>query len=190
MPPSGAWIVLKSVHPTGSNMVMPAEVAGLLGFTPDVAAMEKPARTLAFLSRGERALRVISPYRCGELYTRELAQHNVVATTYVNTARMIFHFPEPAERYLGVSLYQGFRPGVAGTDESIAWVASAEEVVSHRKRERLGRASPILDGSFPVYITKAIFPALLPPVSELERARPGGASVSRLVRPPMGARRA
>lgn len=171
MPPTNDWIVLKAVHPTGSNMVMPAEVAELLGFTPDVAAMEKPARTLAFLNRGERALRVVSPYRCGDLYSKELAAHNVVATTYVNTDRMIFHFPEPAERHLGISLYQGSRPGVVGTDESVAWVAPAEEVIAQRKKDRQGKASPILDGSFRVYLTKAVFPGLLAPVGELERAR-------------------
>jgi hypothetical protein len=171
-PPStvNEWIALKVIHPAGPTLQLPGEVAELLGFTPDVARMEKPARAVAFLDRGEGVLRAISAYRCGEMYSKELGQHSVVSTTFTSSEKFYIYLTDDVERYLKLSIYRAARD--TGTDESLAWMAPAKEVIAHRKAVRLGKEKAhIVDGSFKVYLTKAIFPWLNSSVEALERRR-------------------
>ncbi len=163
------WIILKVAHPAGPTMQLPGEVAELLGFTPDMAKMEKPARAVAFLDRGPGVLRAVSPYRCGELYTRELGHHSVVSTTFTSSEKFYIYLTDDVEQYLGLAVYRWGRD--TATDESLAWVAPAKEVVAHRRAVRLDKAGPVTDGSFKVYLTRAIFPWLRKSPVELEGAR-------------------
>ncbi len=188
MTPAADWTIHRVVHPTSSNIKMPEEVASLLGFTPEVYRLEKPARALAFLNRGHEMLRAISAYRAGELYNRELAQNQVVALTFVSGPNGLFYLPDAVERFLGLELYQAASLGKTGTDESLAWVAPAAEVLSFRKAQRTGKKFRLSEDTVHVYLRTATLKDWLPPVDAVEGSRTPVPGVVTPVRTPASAR--
>ena len=188
MTPPANWTILRVVHPTSSNIKLPEEVASLLGFTPEVYRLEKPARALAFLNRGHEMLRAVSAYRAGDLYNKELAQNHVVAITFVSGPNGLFYLPDAVERFLGLELYQAASQGKTGTDESLAWVAPAEEVLAFRKTQRMGKRFRLSEETVHVYLRKATLRGWLPPVETVEVSRTPIPGVVTPVRSPASAR--
>lgn len=171
MPAETEWLIVKAVHPASSSTHLPNEVAELIGLHPaELANLRKEQRSLAFLDRGPGALRVITPIASGALYIKELGAHRVVATTSVSQA-LVVNIPDAVERFLGITTYPLNRPGLTATDESIAWVAPAEEVLAYRKSVREERKFGESGDKAHIYLMKATSNRLLPSLDILEKVR-------------------
>ena len=165
------WLILKAMHPTSSTINLPGEVADLIGIpTERLAGMEKASRVISFLNRGEGCLRVIFNLASGDLYIKELGQQHVVGFSSV-APNLSFNLPDAVERHLGLTTHRLDRPGLTGTDESLAWLAPAEEVLAYRKALREGRKYSRIGAEAHAYVVRAISKEILPPLAEVEKAR-------------------
>ena len=167
--PRTNWLILRAVHPASSSTQLPSEVASLLGIEPHwLATLDKPSRVISFLSRGPGVLRVIANVTAGDLYISELAQHRVIGMAATNP-QLVINLPDAVERYLKLTTYQLDRPGLTGTDDSIAWLAPVEEVRALRRAIRNGQKPPLTGAGAHAYLIKAESDGLLPPLESLER---------------------
>jgi hypothetical protein len=171
MSPSTDWIVVKAMHPTSSTTQIPAELAELLGIPPEkLATFDKPSRVISFLNRGEGLLRVIANVASGDLYIKELSQHHVVGMGSV-APNLSFNLPDSVERFLKLTTYPLERPGLTGTDDSLAWLSPAEEILAYRKAVREGRRYTQTGERAHAYLVKAVTNTWLGPLDAVERSR-------------------
>jgi hypothetical protein len=171
MSPSTDWIVVKAMHPTSSTTQIPAELAELLGIPPEkLATFDKPSRVISFLNRGEGVLRVIANVASGDLYIKELSQHHVVGMGSV-APNLSFNLPDSVERFLKLTTYPLERPGLTGTDDSLAWLSPAEEILAYRRALREGRKYTQTGEHAHAYLVKAITNTWLGSLDAVERSR-------------------
>ena len=174
------YVVLKSIHPTWCTTQLPGEVAELLGSSAeDLKGLHRPARSLAFLARGQGTLRVLSLFRSSDLLQREMRENRVVATAQL-TDKLVFNIPAAVEEYLGLVSFPRETPSTRGTDDMIVWFIPEEEYYEYRDLTRdKSPFSALSSGQTPrVYLTKSIFSALRPSLSEEEglKVRPARSS--------------
>lgn len=171
MPATTDWLIVKAVHPTSSTTQIPAEVADLLGIPQEkLATLDKPSRVISFLNRGDGVLRVIANVASGDLYIKELSQHHVVGMGSV-APNLSFNLPDAVERFLRLTTYPLERPGLTGTDDSLAWLAPAEEILAYRKAIREGRKYTQTGERAHAYLVKAVTDTWLGTLDAVEKSR-------------------
>ncbi len=167
------YVVLKAVHPTWCTTQLPGDVAELLGISSDVLkGLHRPARALAFLSRGPGTLRVLSLYRGGDLLAKEMAADRVVATAQL-TEKHVFNIPGAVEEHLGLVSRPQETRNTRWTNDMIVWFLPKDEYYEYRQVVAGGSEFPGLRSRTPprVYLTKSLFGDLRPNLLEEEGLR-------------------
>ena len=154
------WVVLWATSPKSNYMILPRNVAKILGCTrEDLAKLGRPQRGIAFLTRPERAVRVVGMHRGARLVAQALLQNEVVGIAQVTPTNVTFNIPDAVEEHLGLQTCR--RPGkayvVTGTDDTMAWVMPASEYYPFRRAEREGRTWTQPEGGNHVYLRKSCF---------------------------------
>lgn len=170
-PTSNDWVVLWATCPLSNYMVLPRDVASILGCTrEDLVGLNKPQRGIAFLARPNQTLRAVGMHRHHEIVGRALATHEVVGVALVTPTNLTFNVPDSVEEYVGLQTYR--RPGkdyvVTGSDDTVCWIMPASEYYPFRRADREAKpyAEPP-DGAH-VYFRKSLFSTLFPTVKDLE----------------------
>jgi hypothetical protein len=141
---------------------MPYDVADLLGCQrDDLKGLHRPARSLAFLARGQGTVRVVGLHRSADLLAREMASNTVIAMAQL-TEKLVFNIPAALEKYLGVESYPRGNAGTRGTDDMIVWFMPMDEYYEYRTKTRDENAfAGLSSGMLPrIYLSKSVFPHL------------------------------
>ena len=170
--PGKEWAVLWATCPLSNYMILPRDVATILGCArEDIAKLRRPQRAIAFLARPAQALRVVGMHRHADIVGRALAAHEVVGISQVTPTNVTFSIPDAVEEHMGLETYR--RPGkdyvVTGTDDTVAWIMPAGEYYPFRRAEREGKPWLQPLGGAHIYFRKSLFPALMPAVEDLEK---------------------
>jgi hypothetical protein len=168
-------IVLKAVHPTWLNTMLPTEVAELIQYDlKEVRDLRRPGRGIAFLSRGPGVVRVVAAYRAGDILAIETVHDRYIAPAQV-TEKLIFNIPEGVLKHLGVQVQRRSPNGQRSTDDSLLWFLPAPEYYEFRARQRAGKpwVGPSTGGFAHVYLTRGLveqFPHLESYEREIENS--------------------
>ncbi len=167
------WVVLWATSPLSNYMVLPRDVAAILGCRrEDLAKLRRPERAIAFLARPSHTLRVVGMHRSADLVGRALGSNEVVGIAQVTPTNVTFNIPDAVEVHMGLQTYR--RPGkdyvVTGTDDVVAWVMPSAEYYPYRQAMRAGKPYQEPPGGAHIYFRKSLFPSLLPSLEEMESA--------------------
>lgn len=173
MPTANAsdWVVIWATCPLSNYMVLPRDVATILGCTrEDLAKLRRPERAIAFMARPNHTLRVVGMHRSAELVGRALGSNEVVGIAQVTPTNVTFNTPDAVEAHMRLETYR--RPGkdyvVTGTDDVVAWMMPAPEYYPYRQATRAGKPYVEPPGGAHVYFRKSLFSNLLPSLEEME----------------------
>lgn len=172
-PPSRGWVIRWTTCPLSNYMVLPKDVATILGCTrEELAELRRPQRAIAFLARPDHALRVVGMHRHADIVGKALAAHEVVGISQVTPTNVTFNIPDAVEAYMGLRTYRRTRKSyvVTGTDDTVAWIVPASEYYPFRRAGREGKPWVQPEGGSHVYFRKSFFPGLLPNLAELEKS--------------------
>jgi hypothetical protein len=160
--------VLKAIHPSWCTTQVPSDVAELLGCQrAELKGLHRPARAIAFLSRGPGNVRALGTYRSAEMLAGEMAANRVIAMAQL-TDKLVFNMPAALEEYLGIQSYPRGGAGTRGTDDMIVWYMPEDEYYEYRLQTRDGKPfKGLTSGNIPhVYLTKSVFQHLRKNIAE------------------------
>jgi len=155
----GSHVVLKAIHPSWCTTQVPNDVAELLGCQmSELKGLHRPARAIAFLSRGQGNVRALGSYRSAEMLAGEMAANRVIAMAQL-TEKLVFNIPAALEEYLGIQTYPRGGAGTRGTDDMLVWFMPEDEYYEYRSQTRDSKPfRGLASGNIPrVYLTKSIF---------------------------------
>jgi len=138
---------------------VPNDVAELLGCQmSELKGLHRPARAIAFLSRGQGNVRALGSYRSAEMLAGEMAANRVIAMAQL-TEKLVFNIPAALEEYLGIQTYPRGGAGTRGTDDMLVWFMPEDEYYEYRSQTRDSKPfRGLASGNIPrVYLTKSIF---------------------------------
>jgi hypothetical protein len=169
------WVVFKTVHPSWGTLILPTEIAELLGVPPPQPKGERPdpsRRTLAFLDRGPGRVRVISLYRSAPTFARAVQRQQLVAQAQVSE-KLYMNLPDAVEAHLNLKTVLVPERRSRRTNDMLAWMLPAEEYYTYREATADGAAYGIsTKGPAHIYLVKSYFPGLLPSKRSLESDEP------------------
>ncbi len=167
------YVVLKAVHPSWCTTQLPGDVATLLDISPEaLQGLHRPARAIAFLSRGPGTLRVVSVFRSSQMLASDMAADRVVATAQL-TEKLVFNIPAAVEDHLGLTIRPQETKNTRWTDDMIVWFLPETEYYAYRAAvARGGHFEALPSGETPrIYLTRSHFSELRPRLLEEEGLR-------------------
>ncbi|MDG7029669.1 MAG: hypothetical protein JRN38_05430 [Nitrososphaerota archaeon] len=169
--PNHDWVILWATCPLSNYMVLPRDVATILGCTrEDLVKLRRPQRAIAFLTRPDHTLRVVGMHRHADIVGKSLAAHEVVGIAQVTPTNVTFNVPDAVEAHMDLETYR--RPDkdyvVTGSNDVVCWIMPAREYYPYRRAERSGRPWTQPEGGVHVYFRKSLFPDTLPNLPHLE----------------------
>jgi hypothetical protein len=142
----------------------------MLGLPKDkLTKIREAERVIAFLARPDNTVRVVSLRKYPLLYAESFRSKTFVAQVHLSSHNYTFNMPVELQKYTGITVYKlEGESEVKATDDPVSWLMPANEFYAYRKALRKGEEMPEPPGGIHIYLRKAVFPAALKSLEEME----------------------